>query len=215
MNATETTTTPAPKLTDLGREALTLLAHNRPLPGTITKRTMNSLVNQGLATQDAAAGGYWITAQGRDVIGIPTEETRTRAKAGRPSKCADCDVKLTPRRRSGNEELCTYCFEEAGNENEHQDGAPKGVHETGNPCRECGTYDPNEFWTRKPAKKVGNCRCCDEPTKGGDFLPGHDARYVGMLIEAVRKNGRPVDWALDLLVDRPRLQAKLMASVAN
>lgn len=28
------------------------------------------------------------------------------------------------------------------------------------------------------APKTGECRCCGGTTKGGDFLPGHDARFV-------------------------------------
>lgn len=37
-----------------------------------------------------------------------------------------------------------------------------------------------------PAKpKAGKCKCCDKATKGGNFLPGHDARYVSQFVEAV------------------------------
>ena len=34
---------------------------------------------------------------------------------------------------------------------------------------------PSATKTPKPETK---CLCCGEPTKGGKFLPGHDARYV-------------------------------------
>ncbi len=40
---------------------------------------------------------------------------------------------------------------------------------------------------REPAKpKVGVCKCgCEGATKGGDFLPGHDARLVSQTVKAV------------------------------
>ena len=28
----------------------------------------------------------------------------------------------------------------------------------------------------------GACKCCDQPTKGGKFLPGHDSRWLNQLI---------------------------------
>lgn len=33
---------------------------------------------------------------------------------------------------------------------------------------------------------TGKCLCCDEPTKGGLFLPGHDARLVSTLARDVK-----------------------------
>lgn len=41
--------------------------------------------------------------------------------------------------------------------------------------------------TREPAKpKVGVCKCgCEGATKGGNFLPGHDARLVSTLVGEV------------------------------
>lgn len=39
---------------------------------------------------------------------------------------------------------------------------------------------------RKPAApKVGECVCCGGATKGGNFLPGHDARYVSERVALV------------------------------
>lgn len=35
------------------------------------------------------------------------------------------------------------------------------------------------------APKVGKCLCCGSATKGGDFLPGHDARFVSQRVAAV------------------------------
>lgn len=35
---------------------------------------------------------------------------------------------------------------------------------------------------RKPARpRTGSCLCCGEPTKGGKYLPGHDAKHKGKL----------------------------------
>ena len=41
--------------------------------------------------------------------------------------------------------------------------------------------------TREPAKpKVGVCKCgCEGATKGGNFLPGHDARLVSQTVQSV------------------------------
>lgn len=45
--------------------------------------------------------------------------------------------------------------------------------------------------TKRAAKKAaakptsGKCLCCDKATKGGKFLPGHDARYISQFVEAV------------------------------
>jgi hypothetical protein len=40
---------------------------------------------------------------------------------------------------------------------------------------------------REPAKpKTGTCKCgCEGETKGGNFLPGHDARLVSVTVQAV------------------------------
>lgn len=53
--------------TDLQIEALTLAADNRPMPASITRRTLNSLVRRQWMTQDKS-GAYWITQAGRDVV---------------------------------------------------------------------------------------------------------------------------------------------------
>lgn len=34
---------------------------------------------------------------------------------------------------------------------------------------------------REPKPKVGKCECCGEPTRGGKFLPGHDAKLASAL----------------------------------
>jgi hypothetical protein len=33
----------------------------------------------------------------------------------------------------------------------------------------------------KPKPKTGSCECCGEPTRGGRFLPGHDAKLASAL----------------------------------
>lgn len=42
---------------------------------------------------------------------------------------------------------------------------------------------------RKPKPKAGKCECCGEPTRGGRFLPGHDARLASALVARVRTAG--------------------------
>lgn len=44
---------------------------------------------------------------------------------------------------------------------------------------------------KKAAKpKIGKCECCGEPTRGGRFLPGHDAKLVSALMERIRSGDR-------------------------
>lgn len=38
--------------------------------------------------------------------------------------------------------------------------------------------------TRPVRPKTGTCLCCGEPTKGGKYRPGHDAKYKGKLQRA-------------------------------
>lgn len=68
---------------------------------------------------------------------------------------------------------------------------------------------------RQDRPTSGTCRCCGEATRGGSFLPGHDARFVGRLAEMVQtKTG---EWtretALRALEDKPKLQAKLTSKL--
>lgn len=37
--------------------------------------------------------------------------------------------------------------------------------------------------SRAPRTTSGACKCCGEPTKGGKFLPGHDSKYLNLLVE--------------------------------
>ena len=225
MTATETqpTTSPATtdvELSDLGRKALELLAENRPLPKEITKRTTNALINRGLVTLDGAHG-MWITAEGKAAIGWTKPEGATLGGGrSRAAKCADCGVRLTSRTKTvSNSDLCSYCFEEAGNENEHQDGAPSGVHaEGGSPCRECGTYDPAAFWaaTKTKPKNLGGCGCgCGEATAGGWYRPGHDAKHVSILLAAFNAGTTTRDSAKLALKHSPSLQLKLENAIDN
>ncbi|QOC55747.1 hypothetical protein SEA_ARCHIMEDES_47 [Gordonia phage Archimedes] len=67
-------TAPKTEMTDLQRKALELLAYNKPLNSSITKRTLNSLIKKGWATLDANT--YWISAEGRKAVGIASEWER-------------------------------------------------------------------------------------------------------------------------------------------
>lgn len=66
---------------------------------------------------------------------------------------------------------------------------------------------------KAPAKpKGGQCLCCGEATKGGLFLPGHDARYLARTVTEV-KEGASLDdtmtaWARAGISEA--LQAKLV-----
>lgn len=40
-----------------------------------------------------------------------------------------------------------------------------------------------------PRASVGECECCGEVTRGGRFLPGHDAKMASELVARIRNNG--------------------------
>lgn len=40
------------------------------------------------------------------------------------------------------------------------------------------------------APKVGACKCCGGTTKGGMFLPGHDARYVSEQVAFIMQGSK-------------------------
>ena len=69
--------------------------------------------------------------------------------------------------------------------------------------------------TREKVVKVGKCRCCAGETKGGEFLPGHDARFVGQLAVQVVGGSASRDDAFEKLEGLPKLQAKLDARLAR
>ncbi|AOE44398.1 hypothetical protein SEA_GHOBES_47 [Gordonia phage Ghobes] len=220
MNA-NTTTTPAVELTELQKLALELLAYNKPLPAKVTKRTLNSLVNKGWATVDEA-GLYWVTAAGREAVGVTAEQAEKPKKASKAKRCEDCDVLLTSRTRTSGTlpeyTLCSYCDEAAGFENSHQDGNSElGDHAVG--CRECGTYDACTYWDEfTPAKKgktPKNCVCgCEQLTRGGNYLPGHDARHAGHLARRVVEGRETLEQALEQLPwGADKLEAKVRKSV--
>lgn len=52
---------------------------------------------------------------------------------------------------------------------------------------EMAKVENNKAKAEKAAKvkEPTYCLCCGEPTKGGLFLPGHDARHVSTLVESV------------------------------
>lgn len=45
---------------------------------------------------------------------------------------------------------------------------------------------PQERRPRLPRPTTGQCECCGEPTRGGRFLPGHDARLKSRLRKAAK-----------------------------
>lgn len=55
---------------------------------------------------------------------------------------------------------------------------------------------PLERKPRQPRPTVGSCECCGEPTRGGRFLPGHDARLKSRLRKAAQ--GGDMDAATEL-----------------
>lgn len=57
--------------------------------------------------------------------------------------------------------------------------------------------------------KEGKCRCCGEVTKGGAFLPGHDARYIKILATGINEGVFDPIEARKSLADKPALLAKL------
>ena len=68
---------------------------------------------------------------------------------------------------------------------------------------------------RKPrAKKpieVKHCLCCAAPTKGGNFLPGHDARLIARLATQIDSQELSLTAAVKQLDGLPRLQNKLQS----
>ena len=107
---TENTTTQT--MTDLQRAALELLAYNKPLTANITKRTLNSLVKRGWATEEAA-GTFWITAAGREAVGIPSEFERP-AKAPKAPKAK---AERKPKAKKPAQECRCGCGEMTGGGN--------------------------------------------------------------------------------------------------
>jgi hypothetical protein len=62
----------------------------------------------------------------------------------------------------------------------------------------------------KAPKEPTFCLCCGEPTKGGLFLPGHDARHVSTLVEAVTSKNQTEAQARKSLKD-DKVSDKLIA----
>ena len=87
-------------MTDLQRAALELLAYNKPLSSSITKRTLNSLVKKGWASQDNGST-YWITAAGREAVGIKSEFERPAKEKKAPRERAPKKVKTPIECRCG------------------------------------------------------------------------------------------------------------------
>lgn len=67
------------------------------------------------------------------------------------------------------------------------------------------------------AKSTGRaCACgCDGRTRGGRYLPGHDARHIGQLVKYIRAGAITESRALHSLAETPLLQAKLAARLTG
>lgn len=59
------------------------------------------------------------------------------------------------------------------------------------------------------AKPAGTCACCGGTTKGGHYLPGHDARHASRLVKEILE-GRDVQ---DALAEIPAKHQPLVAKV--
>lgn len=68
------------------------------------------------------------------------------------------------------------------------------------------------------APRGGVCLHCQEPTKGGLFLPGHDAKYLAQTVQMIRDGAATLDKQLELWASRgisEALQAKLTKRVES
>lgn len=54
---------------------------------------------------------------------------------------------------------------------------------------------------REAKPKIGNCLCCGEETKGGKFLPGHDARFVSEQVAFVLQGTKTEAQAREALAE--------------
>lgn len=78
------------------------------------------------------------------------------------------------------------------------------------------TSTPAPAPTAKPtANPALVCHCgCNGTTKGGAYLPGHDARHVSEVFAGWLANRHDLDGAKHLLRHAPKLQAKLETRIA-
>lgn len=57
-----------------------------------------------------------------------------------------------------------------------------------------GAPEGREKAPRAPRRAAsGSCLCCGEATGGGRFRPGHDSRYLSMVVGSVKEQGASVD----------------------
>lgn len=120
---------------------------------------------------------------------------------------------------------CRFCFEEAGLENEHQDGyhdADNDVYdENYGPnanCPMCDNYI-NPRWGHKEEDMTKNetktCRCgCGQPVKK-DYRQGHDARHVSNLVLAAVTGQVTYEAAIKDLDAQARLITKFERAYNN
>lgn len=85
-----------------------------------------------------------------------------------------------------------------------------GASETGEPLRAVPTKEKARKTPPKPEKTPTECRCaCGGLTKGGSYLPGHDARHISEVYKRAMATGQSIEDALSIFADKPALQAKL------
>lgn len=102
-------------------------------------------------------------------------------------KCADCPALV----------MCGEYANFTNPEGGVWGGKPRGV----------GRIEPP---ANPPFPKARRCSCgCGDWTKGGRYLPGHDARHLARLVKYIRAGAISEAGALKALADTPALQAKL------
>ncbi|QGH80693.1 hypothetical protein SEA_ZANELLA_35 [Microbacterium phage Zanella] len=72
-----------------------------------------------------------------------------------------------------------------------------GSSDTENPLRAVPRAEKPEKAPSRP--KVGKCLCCGETTGGGRFRPGHDSKYLTMVIGAVREHQATVEGIAEIM----------------
>lgn len=91
------------------------------------------------------------------------------------TKCVDCNrrgVEVTSYSTCIDPEDCRSYLQTKRREN-MRDLTGSAEYDPDNPTQPRPTRLP-----RKATTSGGKCTCCGEPTRGGKFLPGHDARWV-------------------------------------
>lgn len=141
-----------------------------------------------------------------------------KIKVGQICPVEGCGAKITKadveEARLNNFEGCAICFEEAGIENEHQDGNHTEAGDSA--CPMCPNYVNPRGEKADKVAKLNGCRCgCGAQIKG-DYKQGHDAKHVSILVARALAGGSDTySECLGELAGFPRLQAKLDRAYGN